>query len=102
METENITSNWIGTSIRIYKGFRMTDVKFLYSVIQGKVITIMKLKTEVHRVPLNVTVNFIKIKPFNYNKVVTKVCDEKRSNSHSILYHQEVAGHHVAYFIKKQ
>lgn len=80
----------------------MTDRCEISLLIQGKVITIMKLKTEVHRVPLNVTVNFIKIKPFSYNKVVTKVCDEKRSNSHSILYHQEVAGHLVAYFIKKQ
>ena len=62
----------------------------------------MKLKTEVHRVPQNVTVNFTKIKPFNYNKIVTKVCDEKGCNSDSVLYHQEVAGHLVAYFIKKQ
>lgn len=51
----------------------MVHLKFLCSVIQGKVIEIMKLKQ--HEVQQDVIVNFIQfIKLFNY-KMVTEVCD---------------------------
>lgn len=49
--------------------------------------------------PQDVIVNFIKIKHFNYNKIVTKVCDEKENKKNSndiILCHQKVTGYLVA------
>lgn len=49
------------------------------------------------RVPQDVIVNFIKIRPFNYY-VVSMVCyeEENKNNNDIILYHQEVIGYLVA------
>lgn len=69
----------------------MSDTCEMSLLIEGEVIEIMKLKAEVHRVPQDVIVNFIKIKPFNCYKFAIvnfiknepfkcKKSDEKRNN----------------------
>lgn len=56
----------------------MIHVKFLCSVIEEKVIEIMKLKAEMYRMPQDVIINFIKMNPFNYNKIMVKFVMRKR------------------------
>lgn len=56
----------------------MIHVKFPCSVIEEKVIEIMKLKAEMYRMPQDVIISFIKMNPFNYNKIMVKFVMRKR------------------------